>query len=126
MAATTGAAIVTRAAVDNVRPLPREDQKLLDQYLGKGVVGEAVAASPMTDPSAFYPLRAASLSYRLTSGKNKGSTERHVLTELKRNEPGSSWREAWGQGDALFLHRADDGSILLVTHNEQKEGMITQ
>ncbi len=64
VAATTGAAIVTRAAVDDVRPLPREDQKMLDQYLGRSVAGEAVAASPMTDPSAFYPLRAASLSYR--------------------------------------------------------------
>jgi hypothetical protein len=109
-----------------VIPLPREDQKVLDQYLGKGVVGDAVAAGPLNDPSKYYPLRVPTLGYRLTSGEQKGSEEDHVFTELKRDHPGVSWKEAWGEDDALFLNQDDDGNIYLVSHNEHAEGVITQ
>ena len=116
----------TQSSADDVIPLPSEDQQVLDEYLGKGVIGDAVAASPLNDPSKYYPLRASTLSYKLTSGEQKGTTENHVFTELKRDHPGSSWKEAWGTDDALFLNRDEKGNIHLVTHNEHGEGVITQ
>lgn len=106
-------------------PLPGADEKILEQYLGRGVVGDAVPGQPIGDPSKLYGLQAATRTYKMTSGKEKGKTEKHVVSELKRDKPGSSWTETWGTDSALGLHRDDDGSIHLVTHNEHDNGVIT-
>lgn len=106
-------------------PLPGADKKVLEQYLGRGVVGDAVPAKPIDDPSKLYGLAEGTRTYKLTSGKEKGSTEKHVIAELKRDTPGASWTETWGTDSALGLHRDDDGSIHLVTHNEHEDGVIT-
>ena len=119
------AASATSPADGDTIPLPRADQKLLEQYLGRGVVGDAVPAKAIGDPTKLYGLKAGTRTYKLTSGKEKGSTEQHVLAELKRDTPGASWSERWGTASALGLHRDKDGGIHLVTHNEQDEGVIT-
>jgi lipid-binding SYLF domain-containing protein len=105
-----------------VVPLPTADQKILNQYLGKGVVGDAIAGETITDPSKFYPLRAATLSYRVTSGKDNGGTEKHVWTKLVGNQ----WQEAWGKDSSLTLHQADDGNIYMLIHGEGDEGIINK
>jgi hypothetical protein len=119
------AAIASAPTAGDTIPLPGADKKVLEQYLGRGVVGDAVEAKVIGDPAKLYGLAAGTRTYKLTSGKEKGSTEAHVLVELKRDKPGSSWTEKWGTDSALGLHRDDDGSIHLVTHNEHADGVIT-
>jgi len=123
LAAATATASQPRAG--NAIPLPRADQKMLDQFLGRGVVGDAVPAKPIDDPSKLYALKAGTRTYKVTSGDDKGKKESHVLIKLDRGKPGASWTEKWGTDSALGLHRDDDGNILLVTHNEHADGVIT-
>lgn len=117
-AMTLGIGAAVRSSEAEVIELPAADRAALEQHLGKDVVGHAVDAQTITDPSEYCPLRAATLFYRVTNGNAKGQTEEHVWTELKRNPPGSSWSESWGQGAALSLFRADDGSIQLLSADE--------
>ena len=119
LAAAALAVAATARPVDaEVIQLPKADRAALEQHLGQGVVGQAVDAQAINDPARFYPLRAATLFFRVTNGNAKGQTEEHVIEELKRNPPGSSWSESWGHGASLSLFRADDGSIQLLTADE--------
>lgn len=110
---------VTGSSHAQAIPLPPADQKMLNQYLGKGVVGEAVEGESIADPSEFFPLRAATLSYRVTSGDDNGGTEKHVWTQVK-----GDWQQAWGKGSSLTVHQGDDGSIYMLIHGEGDEGVI--
>ena len=62
--------------------LPLEDAETLIEYLGEGVVGSPVAADSIDDPSSWFPFENAILTFRITAGKGKGSTEQHVCRRL--------------------------------------------
>ena len=47
---------VADPAAGKVIPMPKDDQKILEKFLGKGVVGKAVAGKPIDDPLKFVPL----------------------------------------------------------------------
>ena len=93
---------------------------MIKQLLGAGVLGEAAAAEPLTDDLAA--LREGTWIYRTVSGKNRGRTEAHVVSRLKRDDSGASWRYDAGPEDILFLHVAEHGSITMVTEEDVEEG----
>lgn len=110
----------------SVIKLPDKDRTVLAQLLGEGVVGKAVPAQTISNPLTFFPLRNGTWTYRMTSGKNKGATVDHVLSELKRDAPGTRWQEALGGNLALFLLKSENGSVENVSTHDQKQGVISR
>lgn len=106
--------------------LPTADRTFLEQILGKNVVGNAVVGTPISDPLTFFPLEEGTWVYRVTSGKNKGKSVQHVLTRLKRDPSGGSWREAWGPNLVLFFLKTKDGAVEIVSSEDLQEGVISR
>ena len=100
--------------------LSADEQAMLEELLGQGVIGEPVAGSTLT-PS-FAPLRDGTWTYRIVGGKQKGQTEQHVVTRLERDASGASWRYAVGAKGILFIKETDDGSLDLRHRGEHRSG----
>jgi len=104
--------------------LPAEDRRLLDQYLGKGVVGKAVAGKPITDPLKLMPFKKATWHYRMTYGKQKGQTIKHVYEPLDNGPSGANWKVTTGETDILFFKQTGQGEIDFVRHSELDQGLV--
>jgi hypothetical protein len=98
------------------------DRGTIEELLGAGVLGEAVAAEPLSDKLAA--LHEGTWIYQIVSGENQGQTEAHVVTRLKRDDSGASWRYQAGPKDILFLHVAEDGSITMLSEQDLDEGVV--
>jgi len=118
------AATVPPAASADAIPLPQADRTALEQLLGSGVVGDAVAAGPLA--SADIPLRAGTWTYQVVAGKKKGQTEDDVLTQLERDQSGASWKLEIGAKDLAFIQLGDDQSIAIVSEQDSDQGVITR
>jgi hypothetical protein len=103
--------------------LSADEQAMLVELLGQGVIGEPVAGSTLT-PS-FAPLRAGTSTYRIVGGKEKGQDEQHVVTRLERDPSGASWRYAVGANRIVFIKEAEDGSLTFVTEENTDQGVVS-
>ena len=104
--------------------LTADEQAMLEELLGQGVIGEPVAGSTLT-PS-FAPLRNGTWTYQIIGGKEKGQTEQHVVTRLERDPSGASWRYAVGSKGILFIKQTDDGSLTFVSQEDLDQGVISR
>lgn len=118
-----GPAVAPAAAADTI-PLPQADRTALEQLLGSGVVGDPVAASPLTP--ADIPLREGTWTYQVVSGKNQGQTENEVLTQLKRDESGASWKVETGAKDLAFVALGPDDNVAILSEQDTDQGVITR
>jgi hypothetical protein len=103
--------------------LSADEQAMLVEMLGQGVIGEPVAGSTLT--SSFAPLRAGTSTYRIVGGKEKGQDEQHVVTRLERDPSGASWRYAVGANRIVFIKETGDGSLTFVTEENTDQGVVT-
>lgn len=123
VALVIGGASGAAAADGPVIELSSADQQALEGLLGQGVVGKAVAAAPLSPD--FEPLREGTRTYLIVGGDGKGSSEAHVVKQLKRDASGSSWR--YGVGNrALFLHQTDDGGLAVQSEQDSDQGVISR
>jgi len=116
----------TRLTGDKIIPLSDEDRQAIESYLGKGVVGEAVAAPVIEDAGKAYGLRAGTWTAKITSGKNRGKS---MIWSLGRSQgagsPGS-WRGTMGDSQVIFLTKTDDGDVVAVSDIEHAHGVFTR
>jgi hypothetical protein len=103
--------------------LSADEQAMLEELLGRGVIGEPVAGSTLT-PS-FAPLREGTWTYRMVGGKDKGKSEQHVVTQLERDPSGASWRYAVGANRIVFIKETGDGSLTFVTEENTDQGVVS-
>jgi hypothetical protein len=106
-------------------PLPGEDKKILDKFLGKGVVGKAVVGKPMDEPLRFVPLENTTWRYRMTSGDLKGKVVDHKFSSLERDPSGATWKAEIGDTDILMLRKTETNNVEFVSHPELDTGLIT-
>jgi len=99
------------------------DREALAPLLTAGVVGAPAAARPLTLEMAG--LRDGSWTYQILEGKGKGQTQTHVVTQLKRDATGASWRYQAGPKTVLFLQDAPDGTLSLVSEQDIEQGVLT-
>jgi hypothetical protein len=111
------------AAADSI-PLPQADRTALEQLLGTGVIGDPVAASPLT--AADIPLRDGTWTYKVVGGNNKGQTQQVTVGQLKRDQSGASWKVQTGAKDLDFLQRGDDQSIAVLNEQDTDQGVISR
>lgn len=104
--------------------LPQADRTALERGLGKDVVGDAVAAGPLA--AQDIALREGSWTYQVVSGQNQGQTETDVLTQLKRDQSGASWKYQTGAKDLAFIQRGGDQNIAILSEQDTDQGVITR
>jgi hypothetical protein len=107
-------------------PLPADDRSVIDQWLGKGVVGQALPAPTIGDTARYLLLREGARTYQVVSGPNAGQRETFLYARLKRPAGASSWRYDVGATRVNFLNVQNDGSILLTASQETKDGVVTK
>ena len=104
--------------------LTADEQAMLEELLGQGVVGAPVAGSTLTPE--FAPLRDGTWTYQIVGGKNAGQMEQHVVKRLERDSSGASWRYAVGSKEAVFIKQMPDGSLTFLTEEDFEQGVITR
>ena len=123
MAAVLTCAILVAHDPAPAAELSDADRKTIEQLLGSGVLGEAVDAAALSPK--LVALREGTWTYRIVSGEHQGQTEAHVLSRLKRDASGASWRYQAGPKEVLFL-RVADGGLSLISEHDIDEGVIVK
>lgn len=117
-----GTAIEFQAAPLN---LPEADRRFLEQALGTGVLGPAIAPLPVNDPKGFLPAQPGWSSFLLLNDGQPGATERHRF--VPREGPGGAmWRYRIGDQGVELLAQEADGDLVITGVNDQKEGVATR
>jgi hypothetical protein len=83
-------------------PLPADDRSAMDQWLGKGVVGQALPAPTLGDTSRYLVLREGARIYQVVSEPNAGQRETFLYARRKRPTGANSWRYDVGAARVNF------------------------
>lgn len=126
MTAAYGQALAAESKAGKPIELPAADRAVIDKLLGPGVVGAPVAGNPIADLAKDFAFRDGTWTYRFVSGKHKGKTQQDVFTVSKRGKPGTVGRLAAGTKDVDYLRRSDDGGVVLVSEQDNGEGVISR
>ena len=116
MFAAIGLALVlsTQAwAGDTILPLPPADQKILVEQLGADVVGEPLPSRPIDDPNIFLSFAHKPVTYRFTSGRNKGKSQTLLPTKVERPGGKFVWRVQLAPSLIGFLRQMPNGDIVM-------------
>lgn len=111
-------------AGDVVLPLPPEDQQVIVKQLGAGLVGDALPSKPIEDTSVFFPFHHQSVTYRFTSGKNKGKSQTLALTKISRPGGKFVWRLLLAPSLVGFLRKTPEGDIVMPAVAETSEDAL--
>lgn len=113
------------------------DRAFIEQYLGAGVLGAAVAAETIVDPRAWLPPSGVQLSYQLVGPRDdavdpqqgpNGLYEVEVL-EPVQGPPGSNdtrWSRRVGNRAVMWLDLTPDSGITVVTSLDPKNAVISR
>jgi len=110
---------------ESVIELDLSDKKALSE-LGRGVVGKALSAEPITDTAALMPLRKGIWTYRLLPGDQKGANQEDVITRSKHGRSGISWRRVIGKKCIEYFLVTERGDIKMVTEVDLEEDVLTR
>jgi hypothetical protein len=113
-------------ASGKIIPLSQDDRKAIESYLGKGVVGKAVAAPVIDDAGKVFGLHTGTWTGRITSGKNSGKSLTWSLGPSQGTGSSGSWRGTVGDSQVIFLSKTDDGHIVEVSDIEHNHGVFTR
>ena len=72
------------------------DSAALNNLLGAGVLGAAVPAGPIANPTSLIPLTPATWNFQFASGPNQGATETDVLQANTQPGAAAPWQYTAG------------------------------
>ena len=107
----------------SVNPLSPKDKNQL-AVLGDGVVGAAIEAPVITDPTKYYRPIDGTWQYRITSGAKKGQFYNESLTPIPKNAQGATWKRSRPEYDDLISVTGD--SIHLSNEVDHDHGLQVQ
>jgi hypothetical protein len=119
-----GPSLLVPAGARGADGLTADDQALLTDLLGQGVIGAPVAGGPLA-PS-FAALRDGTWTYQIVGGEDQGRSEQHVVTSLQGDPSGANWRYAVGAKSALAIKETADGSLVFVSQEDFDQGVISR
>ena len=115
-AATVGLSLIQPTQVwaeDTAVTLPDADRKILTEQLGADIVGEPLPSKPLDAPDSLFSFVHVPVTYRFTSGRNKGKTQTLVPTKVKRPGGKIVWRVPLAPSLIGFLKQMPDGDIVM-------------
>lgn len=104
--------------------LQAEDREAL-AILGKGVVGKALPAKPITDTAKLMPLNEGKWTYRVLAGDHKGTNQEDIIARPKHDEYGKSWRRVVGKKYIDYYRVRNGGKIEMASEVDLVEDVIT-
>ena len=105
--------------------LQAEDKEAL-AILGKGVVGKAVPAKPITDTAKLMPLNEGKWTYRVLAGDHKGTNQEDIIARPKYDEYGKSWRRVVGKKRIEYYRVGNSGKIDMASEVDLVEDVLTR
>lgn len=118
--------VSAKRSIGTIIELPAAEREILEKLLGRGVIGQSVPARPLGDPSKYFPLEDHVREFLVVSGKQAGTTIKHVLKQLEQDHSEARWRYAIGEKYTAYVSLSDDGSISLETDTDQHNGVISR
>ncbi|BBL76166.1 hypothetical protein [Methylomagnum ishizawai] len=115
-----------QAAAGPAIPLPAEDRAAIEQYLGKGVVGEPVPAPAVVDTVDYLAARPGSRGFRMVAGPGQGKTELHKLTQLKQQGGDTTWEYDVGGRMIGFVTGKANGDFVVNGVTDIEAAAITR
>jgi hypothetical protein len=115
-AATIGLSLTLPSLVwaeDPVLPLPTADRKILVEQLGADVVGGPLPSKPIDDPDSLFSFAHIPVTYRFTSGRNKGKSQTLVPTKVERPGGKFVWRVQLAPSLIGFLRQMPNGDVVM-------------
>jgi hypothetical protein len=125
-AAALGQGLDRRALAAEAIELSGDERAVLEKFLGKGVVGKALPGNPIADASAFFAFEDGTWDFQFTSGDDQGKTQEQSFKKLERDDTGTKGRYRNGPDLEYFLHRANDGSINVISEQDQDHGVVSR
>jgi hypothetical protein len=111
------------------RPLPDADRQILDEYLGNGVVGDALPIPRLTHGVNDLITLGNDLDWRvlITAGKAVGQEQTGSLSLLHRPDNNSSFRIDLGDGrNVLFGQLDPQGNFWCYASQDNREGVLSR
>jgi hypothetical protein len=106
--------------------LSNGDVAAINTLLGSGVLGAALPANPIADPTILIPLHPGSWTFQVSSGPNQGTIETDVLQPNTQPGADSQWQYSAGQRAIYDLQQASDGSIVSPSGQDLSRGVLTR
>jgi hypothetical protein len=116
LAATIGLSLIQPIQVcaeDTALTLPDADRKILAEHLGADIIGEPLPSKPIYAPDRLFSFAHVPVTYRFTSGRNKGKTQTLVPTKVERPGGKTVWRVPLAPSLIGFLKQMPDGDIVM-------------
>jgi len=114
------------ALADAAIPLPGDARAQLDKYLGPGVVGDPVAASPLLRADLYMPTQGAMMTYRILEQGEKPRTETHKVEETTDPLFAPGWRYSRDPIGALYMQASNDGGVVIRGEQDLDESVLSR
>lgn len=99
--------------------IPPADRAVIEEHLGKGVVGKAVAAEVIESPMEWVQLqREGVYPAHITHGDEKGKIVGHEIKKEKGPGGREQWRMSAGAADILVFGLNQRGELVFLSHAE--------
>ena len=123
MAVTLALAHVA-GAQGTVLQLSSQDQQNLTNFLGAGVVGQALPSPQIADTSVYFPLAQRASTFLVTSGKNAGNQQTLHVTSGQRPNGNPAWRFELSPSLFAFINHKPSGDLLMTAVSDTSEGVV--
>ena len=121
---TLGAVSAEPVLAEAVLPLPPEDAREIAKFLGDGVVGKALPASPIQDAPSYFPLVERALVYTVTAGADVGRSQTVQVAKGKRPGGSPAWRFQLAPSLSAFIDQTAGGDLLMPAISDFDEGVV--
>jgi DUF3108-like len=105
--------------------LPSADRAEIEKYLGKDVVGKALAGNPIGDAEKFFLFEPGSWTFKFTSGDKQGKDQEQSFNKIKKEGSSQTGRYQNGKDQAAFVSRSEDGTISVVSEDDFTQGVVS-
>lgn len=114
------------AGADTAMPLPDSDRAQLEQYLGTGVVGDALPSPALMGPEAYLPAKGVALSYRVIEVGKDPSTETHKYGDATEAPFAPGWHLTRDPLGAAYLQKTSDGGVAIVAQQDLANKVLSR
>ncbi len=107
-------------------PLPDADRAEIEKYLGKGVVGDAVAAAPLGAPDSYLPSAGGQMSFQVIEVGEDPATEVHSVKNAADPTFSPGLDYTVGERGSAYLQKTADGNLLITGQQDLDNKVLSR